>query len=81
MKVRTGILRGRRAVLLASTISISIAAFPRSGALAADLVPIPSVQPLPAWYFYGGFEAGARFYIDKPSSGFGRAGPPLNWQT
>jgi hypothetical protein len=23
------------------------------------------------WYFYGGLEAGARFYIDRPGSGFG----------
>jgi len=30
------------------------------------------VEDVVGWYFYGGLEAGGRFYIDKPPTGFGR---------
>jgi MtrB/PioB family decaheme-associated outer membrane protein len=53
-------------------------------ALAADVeAPILKAPPIGPvdWYFYGGFETGARVVFDRPPSGFGRAGPPANWLT
>ena len=79
MKVSTGILRARRAVLLAGTISVAL--FPLRPALAADRAIVTGPPPDLGWYYYGGFEAGARFYMLKPPSGFGRAPPPDNWLT
>jgi len=77
MEIRSEILKARRAILLASTI----AALPISGALAADQPAPVAVPEVVGWYFYGGLEAGGRFVIDRPPSGFGRAPPPDNWLT
>lgn len=76
MKRRSRSVKSRTALLLASTI----ASLPIAAARAADL---PAVTPAPelGWYFYGGFEAGGRFYIERPPSGFGRAPAPENWLT
>jgi len=72
MTIRGDILEARRAILLASTVLM--VAFP-IGASAAD-VPVlkapPPAEDIVGWYFYGGFEAGGRFYIDRPGNGFGR---------
>jgi hypothetical protein len=62
--------------LLAGTISIAV--FPLSGALAADQVIVRAPAPELGWYYYGGFGNGARFYIQHPPSGFGRAPLPDN---
>src|SRR5215831_10078005 len=72
MKIRSEIFEARRAILLASTVLM--AAFPISGASAADQAPVLKAPPVDVvdWYFFGGFEAGGRFYIEKPPSGFGR---------
>ena len=44
-----------------------------SGVWAADIGPYLKAAPAETgWYYYGGLEAGARFYIDRPGSGFGR---------
>lgn len=71
MKRRSEILEARRAILLASTVFIAIA--PVAGARAADA---PAVVAAPAdvvgWYFNGGLEAGGRFYLERPPSGFAR---------
>ena len=78
MTIRSESLKARRAILLAGTVSI----IPFAGVLAADQpvlkAPVPEVV---SWYFFGGFEAGDRFFIDRPPSGFGRAPPPDNWLT
>jgi MtrB/PioB family decaheme-associated outer membrane protein len=63
---------------------MSLAAFPLSTAFTADLAPeviVKAPLPEPGWYFYGGFEAGVRFYLEHPPTGFGRAPPPDNWLT
>lgn len=81
MKLPSEILKSRRALLLAS--AMSIAALPTAG-LAADQ-PAPVLKAAPAeivsWYFYGGFEAGGRWVFDRPPTGFGRAPAPENWIT
>src|SRR5215472_6192931 len=79
MKVCKGVLKARRAILLAG--SVCAAALPLCGAMAADQAVIYPLPPDLGWYYYGGFEAGARFYIQKPPSGFGRAAPLDNWLT
>jgi MtrB/PioB family decaheme-associated outer membrane protein len=82
---RKGTLASRRAALFAG--AMSIAAIPSTAALAADqqlITKAPWVGPAwaePGWYFYGGLEAGGRWYIHQPPSGFGRAPPPDNWLT
>lgn len=70
MTIRSEILGARRAILLASTVLM--AAVPISGARAADVALPPPAADVVGWYFFGGLEAGGRFYIDKPPSGFGR---------
>jgi MtrB/PioB family decaheme-associated outer membrane protein len=81
MNVRGEILKARRAILLAGTMSI--AAVPFSAAVAADQAPVLKAPPadVVSWYFYGGFEAGDRFYVEQPPSGFGRAPGPDFWLT
>src|SRR6266540_6346904 len=78
MQNRSEVLKKRRSILLLGTILI--AAVPFSGAFAADQAA-PAVPEWPQWYFYGGFEAGGRFFSNRPPSGFGRSGPPDNWLT
>jgi MtrB/PioB family decaheme-associated outer membrane protein len=71
MKVQRGVLKARKAILLAGTILG--ATVPVSGVLAAD-VAVPVYKSVPEamdWYFYGGFEAGGRAVVDRPPSGFG----------
>jgi MtrB/PioB family decaheme-associated outer membrane protein len=70
MELRSEVLKGRRTILLAGTILVATAVV--SGALAAD-VPLvaKSVPEAMDWYFYGGLEAGGRFVVDRPPSGFG----------
>lgn len=80
MQARSEVLKHRNSILLAGTILI--AAVPWSGAFAAEQAAPAVSAPAPewpTWYFYGGLEAGGRFFNDRPPSGFGRAGPPANW--
>src|SRR6266542_4362237 len=82
MRDRSEVLKKRRSILLVGTILI--AAVPFSGAFAAEQAApavTAAVPEWPKWYFYGGLEAGDRFFGDRPGSGFGRAGPPANWLT
>src|SRR5262245_23226532 len=82
MRDRSEVLKKRRSILLVGTILV--AAVPFSGAFAAEqgapAVTAPAPE-WPKWYFYGGLEAGDRFFGDRPGSGFGRAPPPANWLT
>jgi len=63
---------------------MSIAMVPFGGTFAADQ-PVfkapPEVPEVVSWYFFGGFEAGDRIFIDRPPSGFGRAPAPDFWLT
>jgi MtrB/PioB family decaheme-associated outer membrane protein len=75
MTLRSRTVEARRAILLASTVLV--AAAPLSGAWAADqAAPFfkapPPAEDVVGWYFFGGFEAGGRFFIEKPPTGFGR---------
>jgi MtrB/PioB family decaheme-associated outer membrane protein len=82
MGIRTGRLKTRRAILLASTVLA--ATVPFSAAYAADQeAPVVIVAPdeVPGWYSYGGLEAGGRAVFQRPPDGFGRASPPANWLT
>src|SRR6516225_6045090 len=80
MRDRSEVLKKRRSILLVGTILI--AAVPFSGAFAAEKpVAAAAVPEWPQWYFFGGLEAGDRFFGDRPGSGFGRTGPPDNWLT
>jgi MtrB/PioB family decaheme-associated outer membrane protein len=68
---RTGVLRGRRTILLAGSMLMAAGWF--SGAMAADQ-DAPFVKAIPeiaGWYYYGGLEAGGRYVIERPPSGFG----------
>ncbi len=70
MELQRGVLRARRAILLAG--GMLVAAAPFCAALAADLpIAVKSVQEAVDWYYYGGLEAGGRFVFDRPPSGFG----------
>jgi MtrB/PioB family decaheme-associated outer membrane protein len=68
---RKGVLRGRRTLLLAG--SMLVAAVPLSSALAADqdALVTKAVPEIAGWYYYGGLEAGGRFVVERPPSGFG----------
>lgn len=81
MQNRSEVLKKRRSVLLLGTVLI--AGFPLSGAFAAEKAApaVSAVPEWPTWYFYGGLEAGDRFFSNRPPSGFGRSGPPENWLT
>ena len=82
MRDRSEVLKKRRSILLVGTILI--AAVPISGAFAAEQAAPAVSAPAPEWpkwYFYGGLEAGDRFFGERPGSGFGRAPPPANWLT
>jgi MtrB/PioB family decaheme-associated outer membrane protein len=82
MRDRSEVLKRRRSILLVGTILI--AAVPFSGAFAAEKAAPAVSTPVPewpTWYFYGGLEAGDRFFSNRPPSGFGRSGPPDNWLT
>jgi MtrB/PioB family decaheme-associated outer membrane protein len=81
MRAGSKVLKTRRSILLLGTILV--AAVPFSGAFAAEkTVPVVAAVPeWPQWYFYGGLEAGDRFLINRPPTGFGRSGPPDNWLT
>jgi MtrB/PioB family decaheme-associated outer membrane protein len=80
MKTGSEVLKARRAILLAS--AISLAAIPFSAAFAADQPVLKAPPPdVVSWYFFGGFEAGDRIVFDQPPPGFGRAPPPENWLT
>jgi MtrB/PioB family decaheme-associated outer membrane protein len=70
MEFRSEVLKARRRILLAGTILVATAAV--SGAFAADMPLVAkSVPEAVGWYFYGGLEAGGRFVVDEPPSGFG----------
>jgi MtrB/PioB family decaheme-associated outer membrane protein len=58
-----------------------ITALPLSEVRAADQAVAFIAPPDLGWYNYGGFEAGARYYLERPPSGYGRAAPPDNWLT
>ena len=79
MKVRGDIFNARRTALLSGVFSVAIGSV--TGALAADAPVVTAVPAEPGWYFNGGMEVGARFFIERPPSGFGRAPPPDNWLT
>jgi MtrB/PioB family decaheme-associated outer membrane protein len=82
MQERSEVLKKRRSILLVGTILI--AGVPFSGAFAAEKTAPAVSAPVPewpTWYFYGGLEAGGRFFGERPPSGFGRTGPPANWLT
>jgi MtrB/PioB family decaheme-associated outer membrane protein len=69
---RKGVLRGRRTILLAGSMLMAAGSF--SGALAADQEPLIAKAATPEiadWYYFGGLEAGGRFVIQRPPSGFG----------
>ena len=81
MRLRTGFLKLRAAALRGGVMSVAM--LPGFAALAADqavILKAPAAE-IVEWYFYGGLEAGARFYAQRPPSGFGRAPPPDNWLT
>jgi MtrB/PioB family decaheme-associated outer membrane protein len=73
MKVRSKVLKARTAALLTGTMALMVGS--ASGVWAADMNAIVKA-PAPAadqgWYFTGDFEAGGRFYVERPPSGFGR---------
>ncbi len=51
---------------------MGIVAGSAAGASAADLKPIlKAPPPEQGWYFNGGFEAGGRWYAERPGTGFG----------
>jgi Putative outer membrane beta-barrel porin, MtrB/PioB len=82
MRDRSEVLKKRRSILLLGTFLF--VAIPFSGAFAADQAAsavTAAVPEWPKWYFYGGLEAGGRFFSNQPPSGFGRSGPPENWLT
>ena len=81
MRLRTGFLKLRAAALRGGVMSVAM--LPGFAALAADqavILKAPAAE-IVEWYFYGGLEAGARFYAQRPPTGFGRAPPPDNWLT
>ena len=70
MKVRREVLKARTIILLAG--AMAIVAGTATGAAAADMTPILKAPPPEmGWYFHGGFDAGGRFYAERPGSGFG----------
>lgn len=78
MKVRGNGIGARRAALLSGAVSVAIAS---TGALAADALVVKEPAAEAGWYYNGGFEVGARWFIERPPSGFGRAPAPDNWLT
>src|SRR5262249_61568030 len=82
MRDRSEVLKKRRSILLVGTILV--AAVPFSGAFAAEqgapAVTAPAPE-WPKWYFYGGLEAGDRFFGDRPGGGVGRGPPPAHLLT
>lgn len=52
---------------------------------AVQAEPIKNTVPVMAmesgWYYYGEVEAGGRFFIERPPSGFGQAAAPQFWLT
>src|SRR5262245_49401683 len=82
MQNRSEVLKKRKSILLLGTVLF--AGLPCSGAFAAEKAAPAVAAPVPewpTWYFYGGLEAGGRFYSNRPPTGFGRSGPPDNWLT
>jgi MtrB/PioB family decaheme-associated outer membrane protein len=70
MGFRSDVLKARNKILLVGTIVVGTAAM--SAAFAADMPLVAkSVPEAVGWYFYGGLEAGGRFVVDEPPSGFG----------
>ncbi|HEY7674045.1 MAG TPA: MtrB/PioB family decaheme-associated outer membrane protein, partial [Burkholderiales bacterium] len=81
MGVRSDGSRTRRTILLCGTLSI--ASVPSLGVHTAFTAELNAAAPTveSGWEYHGEIEAGGRFFIDRPPTGFGRAPAPANWLT
>lgn len=70
--------RGTRILPLALVAAGSIGLTRAHAADQAFKVPVPAGI---GWWYDGYVEVGARVFIERPPSGFGRAPPPANWLT
>jgi MtrB/PioB family decaheme-associated outer membrane protein len=78
MKIRSDGSRTLRATRLMLIASTSLYGALAQTAFAADP---NSMVAESGWEYRGEIEAGGRFFIDRPPSGFGRAPAPDNWLT
>jgi MtrB/PioB family decaheme-associated outer membrane protein len=66
---------------LALLSATSIAGVPSVQAADQIVKAVPYLPVDSGWWYEGYVEAGSRFFIERPPSGFGRAPAPANWLT